>query len=376
MKRILFYKYLLVVLTLAGVYSCKDMMEFHQEYIKNGETVYLTKMDSLVTYSGKNRIQISGFLSNAYNVNKIRVFWNDKADSMTFDYSKINDMDSLNLIISNLPEKSYIFDIYTINDLGNRSIKVSVAGTAYGEFFQSTMSDRMIENNFAFSLDGLLKINWMGTVDNSIGCELKYMDTEGEEVTKIIPNSENTTELTDVASDLKYRTLFLPEPSSIDTFYTEYKPIEVIVEEKLSNEGWSITGFDTEEPAEGAPNGLASAAIDGNLGTFWHTQWNGGNPGYPHWFSVDLGQEVTLSSFEVFRRQGDGRGQTRNQFLYSMNGTDWEVFGTFDMDPYTDAGQKYSSLEFPKARYIKYVATEGQNFFAFVSELNVYIVKE
>lgn len=375
MKRVSFYKILLVVLTLAGVYSCKDMMDFHQEYIKNGETVYLAKVDSLVTYPGKNRIQISGYLSNAYNVSKIKVYWNDRADSLIFNYTKAEDMDSLNLIIPNLAEKSYIFDIYTINDLGNRSIKVPIAGTAYGDFFQSTLADRMIDNNMAFSLNGELSINWLSSIDNSIGCELNYVNTEGKAVKKIVPNDEATTVLTDVASGLKYRTLFLPEPTCIDTFYTSFNPIKVIVEEKLSNEGWTITGFDTEEPAEGAPNGLASAAIDGDLGTFWHTQWDGGNPGYPHWFSVDLGKEVTLSSFEVFRRQGDGRGQTRNQFLYSLNGTDWSEFGTFSMDPNTDAGQKCSSTAFPKARYIKYVAVEGPNFFAFLSELNVYIAR-
>ena len=142
MKRISFNRFLLVTLIVAGIYSCKDMMEFHKEYNKDGEIVYLTKVDSMVSYSGKNRIQLSGYLNNAYNVNKILVYWNEKADSMIFDYVKTKDMDTLNLIIPNLAEKSYIFDIYTFNAIGNRSIKVSIAGTAYGDFYRGNLVPR------------------------------------------------------------------------------------------------------------------------------------------------------------------------------------------------------------------------------------------
>ncbi len=369
----LFNVYIISILLLAGlIQSCSKMTDLQDKYMDEGETIYAAKVDSVFAYAGKERILLKMFIGTQ-RVEKVRIFWNDYKDSV--DVSVGGQTGKFEKQLEKMAEKGYVFHFVNFDKFGNRSLPFELSAQAYGEYFQSNIVGRMVKDNMTCMTNGVLTINWLSPVDKSLGCELKYINSEGEAIREIISNDVTSTIINDYASDLQYRTLFLPEPSAIDTFYTNYTPIKVVVEEKLSHEGWTITGFDTEEPAEGAPNGLASAAIDGNLGTFWHSQWAGANPGYPHWFSVDLGKEVTISSFEVYRRQGDGRGQTRHQFLYSTNGTDWNLFGTFSMDPYIDEGQKYSSAELPKARYIKYVALEGQGFFAFLSELDVYIAK-
>jgi hypothetical protein len=375
MKRISFYKFLLVVLITAGTYSCKNIMDFHQDYIKNGEIVYLTKMDSVVSYPGKNRIQLSGYLNNAYNVNAVVVYWNNRADSMIFDYLKIKDMDSLNLIIPNLPEKSYIFDMYTINNIGNRSIKVSISATSYGEFYRKNLTPR---TNKGFSFDGkLLKALWL-TADNlEKGTQIRYTtESSGIQNLFLSPDSSSIA-LPDRKSDtpFSFNSIYIPEKGAIDTFQTAWTTIPVTYDAKVSKDGWSIAGFSTQEPAEGAPNGLATAVIDDKLNTFWHSQWSGGNPPYPHWFTIDMGKDVIIACIEVFRRQGNGGGQTKHQFFYSSNGTDWTDFGTFPMDATTNAGQKFRMATSPTARYIKYVALQGPNFYAFLAELNVYSPK-
>jgi hypothetical protein len=372
MKRISFNKFLLISLIFAGICSCKDMMDFHQKYIKNGEIIYLSKMDSVITYPGKNRVQISGYLTNAYNVNKIMVYWNSRADSMAFDYVQKKSMDSLNLIIPNLAEKSYLFDIYTVNSVGNRSIKVSIAGTAYGDFYRKNLVPR---TNNGFDFDGTnVRALWLAADGLERGTNIRYT-TETTGIASIflsndsaqiaLPNRKSDTPFT-------FQSVYVPEKTAIDTFRTSWITIPVFYEIKVSKTGWKITGFDSQEPKEGAPNGFATAAIDDNLNTYWHTQWSGGTPGYPHWFSIDMGKDVPISSIEVFRRQGNGNGQTRHQFLYSSNGTDWTDFGTFPMDPTTNNGQKFRSTINPTARYIKYIALQGPKTYAFLAELNVY----
>ena len=372
MKRISFYKFLLVPLIVAGIYSCKDMMDIHQKYIKDGEIVYLTKMDSVVLYPGKNRIQISGYLANAYNVNTVLVYWNNRADSMIVDYSMTKNMDSLNLVIPNLVEKSYIFDIYTFNNEGNRSIKVSVAGTAYGDIYRERLFPR---TNNGFDFDGKqLKTLWLTADALERGTQIRYMtESSGIKTIFLSPDSSRIA-LPDRknGTPFSFRSVYVPEKASIDTFLTAWTTLPVAYDAKVNKTEWKIAGFSTEEPAEGAPNGLVTAAIDDKLNTFWHTQWDGGNPGYPHWFIVDMGKEVTISSIEVFRRQGNDGGQTKHQFFYSNNGTDWIDFGTFPMDASVNSGQKFRSTTTPTARFIKYVALEGSNFYAFLAELNVY----
>ncbi len=372
MKKISFYKFLLIALIATGIYSCKDMMEFHQEYIKNGEIVYLSKVDSIVSYAGKNRIQLSGYLKNAYNVNKIIVYWDNRADSMIFDYSKTKDLDSLNLVIPNLQEKSYIFDLYTRNNEGNSSIKVSIAGTAYGDLFRSSLTPR---TNNGFKFEGnQLKALWLSADPLERGTLVTYTtEAEGEKTLLLSPDSTSIT-LVDrkPGTPFSYQSIYVPEMAAIDTFYSAKTTAAISYEGKVSKAGWTITGFDTEEPAEGAPNGLVSAVIDDNLNSFWHSQWSGGSPGFPHWFSIDMGKEVVISSIEVFRRQGNSGGQTKHQFFYSNNGTDWTDFGTFAMNATTNDGQKFTNGANPTARYIKYVALEGPNFYAFLAEINVY----
>ena len=485
MKKIIsFYKFLLFTLIVAGIYSCKDMMDFHKEYIKNGEIVYLSKMDSVVSYPGKNRIQLSGYLNNGYNVNKIAVYWNSRADSMIFNYTKSKTIDSLNLIIPNLAEQSYIFEIYTTNTAGNRSIKVPIAGTVYGEIYRKTLVAR---SSNGFDYDGKqLKSLWLTADDLERGTTIRYTTETSGIATLLLSTSLSEIVLPKLkfGTSFSFRSVYVPEKTAIDTFYSAwttmpvtfnpyvgdyhsvgflthptpsssrafdrdkvlkriddetlelelgdlassnyymrlkvnsdntitltpsgvtpnidqkygknyYDPVtktfylnyaynvaapriisEVIskpTEEKVSKTGWKITGFSSEEPGEGAPNGLATAAIDNNLNTFWHSQWDSNTPPpYPHWFTVDMGVSVTITSIEVFRRQGNGNGQTKHQFFYSSNGTTWTDFGTFSMNSTIDSGQKFKSTTTPTARYIKYIALEGPDFYAFLGELNVY----
>jgi beta-galactosidase len=70
----------------------------------------------------------------------------------------------------------------------------------------------------------------------------------------------------------------------------------------LSTEGWTIAYVDSEERA--AADGTAENAIDGQSANFWHTQWSGTQPGYPHRLILDLGRSRTIGGFRYVPRQG------------------------------------------------------------------------
>ncbi len=156
---------------------------------------------------------------------------------------------------------------------------------------------------------------------------------------------------------------------------TSRMEVQIIQVELLDRSGWSIAGFSTEEPAEGNGNGLAAAAIDGNIDTYWHTQWSGATPGYPHYLIVDMGALYTVASVQCIRRQGDNRGQTECQILLSTDQSEWIDCGTFPVAD-TDDPQTFTLTSYEKARYIKYVATKGNNHFAFLAEISAYGSKE
>ena len=89
----------------------------------------------------------------------------------------------------------------------------------------------------------------------------------------------------------------------------------------------SIAGWNSLEPTgEGPPNGWASAAIDGNEGTFWHTRWSGTVTPFPHYIIVDLGEERELGSFTYVPRMLDGRPRNGQIGAYQL---DVSVDGSF-----------------------------------------------
>ena len=52
----------------------------------------------------------------------------------------------------------------------------------------------------------------------------------------------------------------------------------IITSPVLDSKKWTITA-NTDEPAESAPNGRVEAIIDGDINTFWHSQWSDGRIG-------------------------------------------------------------------------------------------------
>ena len=70
--------------------------------------------------------------------------------------------------------------------------------------------------------------------------------------------------------------------------------------------------------------------------------------------------------------QGNNGGQTEHKFEVSLNGNDWTDMGTFAFDSQKDAGQTYTMVLLPEARYFRYTATKGPNQYAFLSEIEVY----
>jgi len=362
--------YTTLILLTCVIMSCSDMDDSFQRFYKDGEVIYAAKPDSISSRPGKDRILLQMFVKS-YRISLIRVYWNSHADSLDIPVTGPGVYEKM---VENMEERGHVFQVITFDEFGNKSIPVEVISRAYGDMFQQILSNRVIRSTSTFE-NNTLTINWSGPVDNAIRSDVVYTNTSGVETVLQVPMSETKTVISDLLSGLRYRTLFLPDTTAIDIFYTDFKDIPMIVEQKVAKTGWTITGFDSEEATgEGPPNGMAISAIDDNLGTFWHSRWSGSDPKpvYPHWFSIDMGTSVTITAIEVFRRQGVSSGQTRHQFFYSNNGTDWTLFGVFAMNPNIDQGQKFRAEEMPTARYIKYVALEGPSIYAYLAEINVY----
>lgn len=118
----------------------------------------------------------------------------------------------------------------------------------------------------------------------------------------------------------------------------------------------SVIAFSSQATNEPAPSGLATAAIDENTSTYWHTSWSPrADP--PHFLTIDYFARRSIKGFRLMNRpSGSGvTGAIRNlTFEVSDNNSTWtQVSGSpFAMQ----AVQGYQTVSFAapvQARYVR-----------------------
>jgi hypothetical protein len=212
--------YLLLIPLFLITQSCSEMNDLHFPYLNEGETVYAAKIDSAHLYSGDERVKIDMFLWSQ-NVETLRIFWNHHSDSMDININGFTGKQEC--IIDNLNEGSHIFNIYCIDKHDNSSLPFELVGNVYGDIFKQQLVNR---NVLSWSLAGNeLSLTWSGAVSFGIANELIFKNLENQMDTIIVSMQENNTVISNFKSDFKYRTLFLPEETAIDTFFTSFSSL-------------------------------------------------------------------------------------------------------------------------------------------------------
>jgi F5/8 type C domain len=94
----------------------------------------------------------------------------------------------------------------------------------------------------------------------------------------------------------------------------------------INRAGWVIVADSQELDDEVAP---ATAAIDGDTATFWHTSWKPApndvaDPKLPHYLIVDLVTSQAITGFSYLPRQTGTHGHVKGwEFYVSKDGVNW-----------------------------------------------------
>lgn len=80
----------------------------------------------------------------------------------------------------------------------------------------------------------------------------------------------------------------------------------------LSKDTWQVIYASTEQTGEG----YADQLIDGNAATYWHSQWQGTVPAFPHRVIIDLGEIQTVKGIKIRQRNPDMAGCVKTFNLY------------------------------------------------------------
>lgn len=215
-----------LLLTLVGfcLSSCSKSDDY-KKYLEGGEITYPGKIDSVIVYSGKERVYVTGLFIADPKVAKLKVFWNNRQDSTEFAINRTQGVDTLKLMIPVI-EGVHNFEFITFDNQGNKSLSVYKTGVSYGARYFSGLINRPYYTADYFAGDENTTISW-GGIDLTSGAtftEVQYTNTEGKLVTQrdSIGFGESVLKNYLPGEPLRYRTVFVPDTLSIDTFYTNY----------------------------------------------------------------------------------------------------------------------------------------------------------
>lgn len=224
------YSICFISVLLAGVIvvSCDKMDDSYKDFIRDGEIIYTGRVDSVKTYPGNNRIRLSMLLLSDPKITKVKVYWNNKADSVVKDIVRSSGVDTVYFMLNGLAEGTYSFEIYTYDDKGHSSIKTDAIGIVYGENYINSLFNRSLKS-VTYLVGSKARLVWFGPSSQTLGQQIKYTDSLGVNRLLFEPRTKDTTILTNFKRNeyFQYRTLYKPEENSLDTFYTSYESKQV-----------------------------------------------------------------------------------------------------------------------------------------------------
>lgn len=251
---------LFVLLSLFSLWfiQCDDMDDLYQQYVDEGEKIYLGKTDSLIAMSGLGRIQLKWFVNADPKIEETVIYWNMRQDSVVKPFQRIGTgIQPDSLVIENLPEGVYTFELFNRNKEGDRSLISSVQGEVYGDTYLATLKNRSVVSMKVVAYDkdkqaSDIELVWGPALSGSIGSKIFYTKkSSGEAVEVIASSTEESTILTDVGNRLNHpddilqiSTLFLME-NALDVLETAPRKEQICV--------FSATGVRTEYNSEGVP---------------------------------------------------------------------------------------------------------------------------
>ena len=139
----------------------------------------------------------------------------------------------------------------------------------------------------------------------------------------------------------------------------------------LRRTNWRILAVDSQETAR-QKQGIGNV-LDGDPLTCWHTEWSARKPGFPHEFSLDLGEARQLHTLRILARQDRGQnGRIRDLEVYVSSSPD--AWGKPLLRTTLKNSLDEQEIALPKTggRFVRLVARSGYSGkIAAIAEINL-----
>ena len=201
----LFKKLIFIFLSIGALISCDGMDATYKEFIEEGPIVYIGKVDSLKAYAGRNRVMLE---------------WQKLLDPRAKTALT-------QVVVEDLAEGSYVFEICTYDTYGNSSIMSEVPCAVYGDVYEKLLFNTKVKT--AVLKNDVLTVTFAASLEPTFfASEITYMSSEGKNKTVLLKAPATQVKIDDFAGDhITYRSVYLPEETAIDYFYSESDELEI-----------------------------------------------------------------------------------------------------------------------------------------------------
>jgi len=296
------FKFIKLVLASSLIYiSCSDMDSIHEEYL-NGEIIYAGKLDTLKVRPGYYRAQLEGYTQFLGTSNQIIIEFDD--EMLSFPIAE-NLSDIYSVIIEELDEGSYEFDVYTQDPNGNLSISQTVSGNVIGDEFILDQNPREVLD-YSFEPEGNY-VNFYGNAESEfvIYTLLDYENEEDEIVRDTLFFEDNRVKLINLKplGSMQTTSVIQSGLNGIDSIALE--PQEYTLPDlpytELNKDFIRLVHMPSDNP--GTFNGANPDQYlfdgDGSFNGVDLYSFHSGPSSMPHHFTVDLGVKTDLRKVKL-----------------------------------------------------------------------------
>lgn len=173
-------------------------------------------------------------------------------------------------------------------------------------------------------------ITWQDNANNENGFSLERSQGGAYQVIRNL--AANTQTYTD--KELQAGTYTYRVRAWDATNYSDYSnTAQAVIEEEVNPPGVveNCNGcrvYDTNSEETVREDQGKEKAVDGDLNTYWHTNWYDDNSSHPHFIAIDLGQQRDLVGFSYTGRQTGTTGMVKDYVLFGWDGSSWQQLAT------------------------------------------------
>lgn len=203
--------------------ACTKMDYYYKDYII--ERNYVGKPDSIWIHPGDQRVQIGMLTPKDAEAKEWIIRWDTK-DSLVVPIDR--EVPEQTVIIDKLEERDYVFNAYTSDQKGKRSLPMELSCPVYGPAFRGTIQNRVLSHSVVFP-DSVALV-WNPMVSNTLyGVEIRYTDKAGVEQTTSMSSGSlvNIVKDVDLTVPVSVRTMFRPHVNAFDYFYTAPQTVDI-----------------------------------------------------------------------------------------------------------------------------------------------------